>query len=430
MHLPEYVQRILQTLEDAGFAAYLAGGCVRDSLLGLVPHDYDMTTNAAPSAMAELFGVGCDCSAAAFGTVIVEGVEITTFRKEGTYTDARHPETVTFTDSLEEDLARRDFTCNAMAFSPKTGLIDPFGGQEDLQKGILRCVGVPQKRFREDALRILRGLRFLAKFGFTADPLTHAAMLAEADRLSRISPQRCLTELKGMLVAPHVTDVLLTYGDVLAVLIPEISPCIAFSQHSRHHDFTVWEHTARAVGVAPPLLEVRLTMLLHDLAKPCCFTMDARGGHFKGHADIGAKQAERIMRRLCVEESMRLLVEKLIRLHRNAPTTLPDVRRLAGMLTAEEISLFIAVLEADRCSKKQGEPETRAAIDKMEAWLAVVRQQGLCCRLSELAVRGSDLVALGLQGPEIGRTLYMLLDAVIEGRCENDKQQLLGRITM
>lgn len=432
MKIPESIESMMQKLEASGFSAHLVGGCVRDAVLGIPPHDFDIATNARPEQIMTVFGEEhCTAYGRAFGTVGVKHgggfAEITTYRTEADYTDCRHPAKVEFADDIMEDLARRDFTCNAMAYSLKTGLFDPFGGRADMEAGVLRCVGTAEARFHEDALRILRGLRFCARFGFVPDKMTDAAMRAGAFRLELISAERVFTELQGLLLGAHVTRVLLEYPLVLAVRIPEIHPCIAFSQHSRHHDFTVWEHTARAVGSAPAELPVRLAMLMHDLSKPECFTRDARGGHFKGHAEKSAGIADAILLRLRCENRLRQLVVKLIRLHRAIPAKLTDVRRLLGELEYDEFSLFIEVLKADNTSKLRNAEEARAAekIARAQGFAAQCREQQLCCRVQELAVRGGDLAALGLRGEEIGRGLQFLLEAVITGSCLNEKKYSL-----
>lgn len=432
MNIPNSITAMLKQLAVHGFSAYLVGGCVRDAVLGLVPHDFDIATSARPEQIMAVFGEkNCTEYGRAFGTVGVKFAggfaEITTYRTEADYTDCRHPARVEFADEITDDLSRRDFTCNAMAFSLDTGLFDPFGGRADLESGVLRCVGTAQVRFREDALRILRGMRFCARFGLRPEPLTDAAMRAGAFRLSMISAERVFTELQGILMGDHVTEVLLQYPHVLAVRIPEIYPCIAFSQHTRHHEFTVWEHTARAVGCAPKDLTVRLAMLFHDLAKPLCFSMDARGGHFERHAEKSSEIADKILKRLRCENRLRSLVVKLIFLHRNIPQSLMDVRKILGELNYNEFSQFLAVLHADNNSKfVQGcDAQAAAAIARTERFAQRCREEGLCCRVRDLAVKGSDLVALGLQGEQIGQALRFLLDAVIAETCSNDKYYLL-----
>ena len=432
MILPQAVQYCIHTLEAAGYQAYAVGGCVRDSLLGLSPADYDLCTDAKPEETSRVFSSHQLLHhGQKHGTVgvVLDGqvFEITTFRTEGGYGDARHPDWVEFVPNVEEDLARRDFTINAMAYNPKTGYVDPFGGRQDLQNGILRTVGDPEARFREDALRILRGLRFCARFGFVPEQMTDAAMRAGAFRLEMISAERVFTELMGMLMGEHVTEILVQYPRVLAVRMPEILPCIGFCQHTRHHDFNVWGHIARAVGCAPKIPAVRLAMLMHDLGKPATFTRDARGGHFEGHAEKSAEIADKILLRLRCENHLRELVVKLIRLHREIPARLSDVQRLLGELEYVEFSLFLDVLRADNASKfRCGEDERAAAkIAAAQAFAEQCKAEQLCCRVSDLQVRGGDLLALGLHGAQIGEALRFLLDAVIEQNCPNEKYYLL-----
>lgn len=430
MMLPEGIRRMTERLQEQGFAAYLVGGCVRDALMGQEPHDYDIATDALPEEITEIFGEAhCTYYGKAFGTVCVrmddEKAEITTFRTEGAYSDSRHPDVVEFAKDVRDDLSRRDFTCNAIAYDPRSGLLDPFGGTEDLQYGILRAVGVPEDRFREDALRILRGMRFYARFGFEPEPATHQAMHDGRHALARISAERVFTELCGMVTGEHITEVLLTYPDVLGVWIPEILPCVGFDQQSRWHDFTVWEHIARAVGNVPADLTLRMTMLFHDIAKPQCYTHDERGGHFKGHAQKSAEAADAILLRLRCDNRLRRQVTQLIYLHRDIPETMADCRRLLGMLGEEQFWRLTEVLDADRLSKWEGREDSREEIDRMEACLSGHLTEGLCCGLADLAIDGGDLAALGYKGKEIGDMLHELLEAVITERLENTREALL-----
>ena len=430
MYIPSPIRSMLTALHTAGYAGYLVGGCVRDALLGLTPHDYDIATDAVPEEIIRLFGEAhCTCYGKAFGTVGVrlDGgfSEITTFRTEADYRDCRHPGVVAFTKDVREDLSRRDFTCNAIAYDPRTGLLDPFGGAEDLKQGILRCVGVPSARMREDALRILRGMRFCARYGLQPEPLTDAAMRAAAGSLRKISVERIFTELCGMLTGEHITGVLLAYPHVLAVWIPEIAPCIGFSQHSRYHDFPVWEHIARSVGCAERDLTVRMTMLLHDLAKPKVYHQDGRGGHFPAHAPRGAAMADQILKRLRCDNRMRAEVCRLVALHRDIPGSMPAVRRLLGQLGEETFRRLLAVQDADRLSKRRDTPDSRAQIDRAEAMLTECLSQGLCCTLRELAVNGKDVMAAGFSGEQIGSVLHALLDEVTAGTVENERDVLL-----
>lgn len=433
MNIPESIRTMLQMLMDAGFPAHLVGGCVRDGVMGNVPHDYDITTSARPEQIMEIFGKdNCTEYGRAFGTVGVKCAggfaEITTYRTEADYADSRHPSKVDFANHIDEDLCRRDFTCNAMAYSLDGGLYDPFGGREDIENKVLRCVGTPEARFHEDALRIMRGMRFAARYGFTPEPVTAAAMHSWAFRLDKISAERIMSELQGMLMGEHITKILLAFPDVLAVRIPEITPCIAFDQHTRHHDFTVWEHTARAVGNAPKDPVVRMAMLWHDIAKPLCYSVDARGGHFDGHAEKSAEMADAILHRLKSENKFRMLVVELIRLHREIPDTLEKVRRLLGVLDYEEYQKFLCVLTADNTSKFRNNTDPVAAekIEKAKRLAEQCIEQNLCCRLSQLAVKGGDLAALGLRGEAIGEALHKLLEAVVSDTIPNEKEQLLA----
>ena len=430
MTIPDGVRRMMRVLHENGFDAYLVGGCVRDSLMGIPPHDYDITTDATPEEIVGLFGEKyCTWYGKAFGTVCVRKfdaeAEITTFRTEGAYSDGRHPDAVSFAKDVHDDLSRRDFTSNAIAYDPRTGLFDPYHGADDLKKGILRAVGEPQRRFQEDALRILRGMRFYARFGLKPEPQTEAAMHALAGNLRLISVERVFSELCGMLTGAHITEVLRAFPDVLSVWIPEIAPCVGFEQHSRWHDFTVWEHIARTVGNSPVDLTVRMTMLLHDIAKPLCFTLDERGGHFKGHARKSAELADAILDRLRSDKQMRADVTTLVDLHRFTPQKLSDVRRIYGKLGEENFTRYIAVLDADRLSKWDGRAEERTAIDRAEKWRDEILKNHLACTVRDLAVRGNEVAALGFQGREISLALQSALDAVMDGVIPNDHDEIL-----
>ena len=431
MHMPEGVRRMMAILHENGYDAYLVGGCVRDALMGIEPHDYDITTDAVPEQIIALFGEErCTYYGKAFGTVCVrmngEKAEITTYRTEGSYSDSRHPDSVAFSTDVREDLSRRDFTSNAIAYDPRTGLLDPYHGAEDLEAHVLRAVGIPEERFTEDALRILRGLRFYARFGLQPEPATAAAMREQAERLRQISVERVFTEFCGMLRGEHITEVLMSYPDILSVWIPEITPCVGFDQKSRWHDFTVWEHIARAVGNTAPDLTLRMTMLLHDIEKPSCFQEDERGGHFKGHAQKSAETADRILTRLRCDNKLRKQVVQLIDLHRDIPRTMTEDRRLLGQLGEEQFWRLIAVFDADRVSKWVGREDSREYIDQMEACLNGHLTGGLCCGLSDLAVDGSDMGTLGFRGKHVGEALHAALEEVICDRIPNEKEAIVA----
>lgn len=431
LNFPDFIISMLQKLSSHGFQAYLVGGCVRDVVLGMKPHDYDIATNAKPDEIINVFGLeNCSAYGRAFGTVGVyynnNFAEITTYRTETDYTDYRHPNQVYFANDILEDLARRDFTCNAMAWHPETGLLDIYHGKEDLENNILRCVGVPSARFREDALRILRGMRFASRLQLKPEIITHSAMIAGAFRLKYISAERIFSELCNMLMGDNITEILLTYPEILAVWIPEIYPCIAFSQHSKHHDFTVWEHIARAVGNAPKNLTVRMTMLFHDIAKPACYQVDSKGGHFKTHAQKSAVLANNILLRLKSDNYLRKQVCRLIALHRNIPNTLPEVRKLIGNIGYEEFDLFLQVLESDRISKLIHQPESNIKIKKLAELAEICKSQNLCCCIKDLEIDGNDLLKLGFHGKQIKYILNFILDTVISENCLNEKQVLLS----
>ena len=283
--LPERVDEILRRLESAGYEAWCVGGAVRDRLLGRTPGDWDVTTNAPPDKVLQLFAPHAAPTGLQHGTVTVfggNGVEVTTYRRDGTYSDSRHPDRVEFTGSLEEDLSRRDFTVNAIALNRRLELRDPFHGREDLEKQVLRAVGEPERRFREDALRILRGLRFASKLGFAIEPDTGSALRRCAPLLEKIAVERIQVELSGLLCGDGAAAVLLAYPDVLGVFLPEILPCVGFDQHSPYHCYDVWEHTARSAAAVRPTPVLRYTMLLHDLGKPASFLLGEDG---RGHLD-------------------------------------------------------------------------------------------------------------------------------------------------
>ena len=309
MRIPDYVNKIVVRFAAAGRRAYPVGGCVRDTLLGKTPGDWDLTTDAPPQETLALFGDSAYPTGLKHGTVTVvqngHSVEITTMRRDGAYLDKRHPESVMFTNSLTEDLARRDFTVNAMALTPDGGVCDPFGGQADLAARVLRCVGSAEERFEEDALRILRLLRFASVLGFSVASGTAEAAHAKRELLRSVAAERVYAELNKLLCGADAARMLLEFPDVLGVVIPEILPCVGFDQRNPHHCFDVWEHTARSVGAVPPRRELRWTMLFHDLGKPLCLTTDADGtGHFYGHTVISAQLAEGIMERLRFEKSL------------------------------------------------------------------------------------------------------------------------------
>ena len=427
--IPEFVKNLLRTLESAGHQAWCVGGCVRDLRLGRTPVDWDVTTSALPEETMALFGERAVPTGLKHGTVTVrtedQPVEVTTFRKDGAYRDHRRPETVTFTDSLEEDLRRRDFTVNAMALDLRGTFRDPFGGLGDLERGILRCVGEPERRFHEDALRILRGLRFSACLGFVLEEKTASAIREKKELLRDIAPERVWAELSRLLTGQWADEVLRAYPEVVGVFWPDLLPMIGFDQRTRHHCYDVWEHTLHALAAVEPDVVLRCTMLLHDVGKPETFTLDGRGhGHFKGHPARSAAMTENMLRRLRVDNATRETVVRLVEWHdRNIPRTDQGLRRALRDLGEADLRRLLAVKRAD--NQAQAHQDLLGEIDKAEAILDRLLAEGACVSLGQLAVRGGDLAALGLRGPAIGRMLDLLLDRVVDGDVPNEREILL-----
>ncbi len=443
LRLPEPVAWLLAQLAAAGHAAYVVGGCVRDSLLGRTPGDWDVCTSALPDETRAVFaGHKLILTGLKHGTVtvVLQGrpYEITTFRVEGGYTDHRHPDAVRFVPRVEDDLARRDFTVNAMAWSPDTGLVDCFGGRADLAAGVIRCVGQPDARFAEDALRILRAVRFAAQLDFAVDPDTAAAAERLRDTVQNVSAERIFAELDRLLQSPAAGRVLAQYGGILAGAVPEIAPCIGCGQQGRWHCFDVWQHTAAAVGAvgqenAPGALRtLRWTMLLHDMAKPLCRTVGPDGAaHFPGHNQRGARLADSILRRLKAPNALRQEVASLVAVHDGPlPPDDPAALRLLARRGEGWLAKLCAVKRADLDAHAQNEAVAarRAEVDAFEARMHALARTG-CYTLARLKVGGGDALAAGIRpGPAVGDALHALLEAVMDGRLPNDREVLLAAL--
>ena len=431
MFLPENVLTCIRTLESAGFAAYAVGGCVRDSLLGLTPHDYDLCTSALPAETTGLFpGRTLVRSGEKHGTIGVvfdkEVIEITTFRTEGGYQDSRHPDWVLFVPNVEADLSRRDFTVNAMAYSPKAGYIDPFGGQADLEKGVLRAVGDPCQRFSEDALRILRGVRFGVRFGLTPDPDTLSAMNALAPLMDKLARERVFDELCKLLPLLKATD-MATYARIFTQVLPPLAPTLDFDQKNPHHIYDVYTHTAYAVEAAPKSLAVRWAAMLHDCGKPVCFTTDEMGiGHFYGHAQVSAQMADELLLQLKAPTALRERVVFLIEKHMTPLE--PDkkiLRRRMGQHGQEAIADLLALQSADAIGT--GTHNDEAHFEEIAALIAEILQEQACLTLRDLAVNGRDLQESGFApGKEMGMCLNWLLEQVQDEILPNEKNVLLA----
>ena len=431
MFLPPNIQNCIDLLEAAGFPAYAVGGCVRDACLGRPPHDYDLCTGALPAQTEAVFrDFRLVLAGEKHGTVTViteDGpVEITTFRTEGGYRDNRHPDWVKFVPDIEGDLARRDFTVNAMAYSPKRGFADPFGGREDLRNHVLRAVGDPEARFREDSLRILRGVRFAARFGLTPEERTMQAMLSQAGLMENLARERVLEELCKLLLVARAEDIT-RFAPILAAVIPELTPMIGFDQHSPHHAYDLITHTAHVVEGVPPTLSLRWAALLHDTGKVKTFTLDATGrGHFYGHARDSAAIADDILRRLKAPTALREEVVTLI--GRHMTRLQPDrkfLRRQVSKYGFPMVEAQLALQQADMGSKGTVEDDGSAVFAEVRQLLADLKAEDVCLSLKDLAVNGNDLMALGFQGRAIGACLNRLLELVVEERLPNKKETLL-----
>ncbi len=434
--LPEYAEIVIQSLERYGYEAYVVGGCVRDSLLGITPKDWDVCTNATPQEVLRVFRKRPVIKTGLkHGTVTVmvnhEPVEVTTFRVDGEYTDNRHPDEVIFVSRVEEDLSRRDFTINAMAYSPARGLVDAFGGQEDLAAGLIRCVGEPDERFNEDGLRIMRALRFASRFDFGIESETAFSVRRNRHLLENVSVERIFKELKGMLMGKGVLSMLQAFPDVMACIIPELTPSFGFDQRNPHHIHDVWTHTAYAVQAAPADEVLRLTMLLHDIAKPACFTLGENGkGHFYGHPEKGAEMALSILQRLKSDNATLNRVVTLVREHDNQfPTTRAGMRRFIGRLGEDTIQQLFDVKRADMAAQSDHEKEQKnRALCEAALLIDELMDEEHAFTIKDLRINGRALMAMGVPaGPDVGRILRTLLEEVQDEQLENSEEALAAR---
>lgn len=432
--IPAPAAKALTLLEAAGFEAWCVGGCVRDALRGTTPHDWDICTNALPQETLRVFErFRTIPTGIKHGTVTVlingEPIEITTYRCDGDYNDHRRPDSVTFVIDIRGDLERRDFTMNAICLSLRNELFDPFDGAADIERGLIRCVGDPKKRFDEDALRILRAVRFAAKTGFEIDPATKTAAYEMRALLDSVSAERILSELRAMLTQPYAGKTLREHREIIAQVIPEAVPCFGFEQHNIHHCFDVWEHITHAVDAIEPDPVLRMVMLFHDIGKPDCFRLDENGsGHFKKHPFVSAKYADEILSRLKSDNLSRKRVTELALEHDNriAPTK-KSVSRFISKHGYDFFTDYIKVRRADTSAQSDYlRSEKFAELDELERIAAHLKEENSCLTLSQLAVNGSDLMRLGYTGREIGAELSRLLEAVIDEQLPNERDALLA----
>ncbi len=436
IEIPAGAARILKVLEANGYEAYVVGGCVRDSLLGKQPHDWDITTSALPLQVKALFSRTID-TGLKHGTVTIpsgrgEAYEVTTYRIDGEYLDGRHPSEVTFTASLREDLKRRDFTINAMAYNEKDGLQDFFDGISDLETHRIRAVGDPRKRFEEDALRILRAVRFSAQLGYTVEEETLRAMRTLAPTLARISAERIAAELEKILVSPHPDRLRMAYEcGITAVILPEFDRCMETPQNNPHHIYNVGEHTMCALMQARPDRILRTAILLHDVGKPLCRSTDEKGiDHFYGHPEAGAKIAEEILRRLKSDNETRRKTVQLVRCHdREIRLTPAGVRQAIVRIGEDLFPLLLEVKEADMLAQSTfRREEKKAHIARVRELYAEILENKDCLTLRDLAVNGNDLISYGIRpGKEMGRILHEMLEDVLAEPSHNDREYLLQK---
>lgn len=438
INMPENANRIIHTLQDSGYEAYIVGGCVRDAILGREPDDWDITTSARPEEVKALFRRTID-TGIAHGTVTVmfgkEGYEVTTYRVDGKYEDHRRPASVTFTASLIEDMKRRDFTINAMAYNELEGLVDHFGGVEDLKTRVIRCVGNPKERFDEDALRILRAVRFAAQLDFQIDENTREAIRNQAVFLRDISAERIHVELTKLLVSKHPEYLRAAYElGVTAVVLPEFDRMMETQQNNKHHMYAVGEHTLYVVKEVPPTETLRWAALLHDVAKPVTKTTDEKGDHFYGHNEVGAKMAKKILLRLKFDNATIARVQKLVLWHDYGMGEKPSLRSFRKALSKMGADLFadyMYIKRADILAQSAYMREQKLAnLEQLKQYYQQILEQQQCLSLKDLEVTGKDLIGQGMKpGKEIGDMLNYLLECVLENPEQNQKDTLLKLVS-
>ena len=434
--IPEKVRKVISALRECGHEAYMVGGCVRDSLLGKEPGDYDVTTSATPDEMKRsLAGFKIIETGLKHGTLAVisdgEPIEVTTYRLDGEYTDHRRPETVILTKELSEDLKRRDFTVNAMAFSEKDGLIDLFEGKKDLEAGLIRCVGDPEKKFEEDALRILRALRFSATLGFEIEKNTEDAIHKLYHLLEFVSKERICAEVKKLICGKSdaVFNVLTKFSDVICFIIPEMKDAVGLDQKNKWHIYDVYTHIAKVVEYTPPILNVRLAALFHDIAKPAKMFLDENGvGHFWGHPEESAVISESVMKRLTFDNNTVKRVCRLIEIHDVRPEA--NKRALRKYLSKYNDVDPDEIMMIRRADLKAQNPEFHSLFDYLDDCERIIREiknDNLAIKISDLNINGNDITSLGAKGETVGKILSKLLSDVVEEKIENDKPALFTR---
>lgn len=435
--IPDGARHILQTLNSAGHEAYLVGGCVRDLLRGVEPHDWDICTSALPEETERCFADRRVIETGLkHGTVTVlvgsEPYEITTYRTEGPYSDSRRPDYVRFVPNLEQDLARRDFTMNAIAMDLQGNLRDPYGGADDIKAGLIRCVGEPDQRFQEDGLRVMRALRFAAVFGYNTEKHTAQAIHENRAMLDRVAAERINAELCKLLVGQNAGGVLRQYPDVFCQFWPELGPLVTLEQNNPWHCWGGWEHTIQALEAAPVDVTLRLAMLLHDIGKPACKSTDEKGiDHFCGHPTVSARLADEMLRTLKFDNKTRERVVLLVERHdAQLPPRSQVIRRWLNRLGPEAFFQLLEVKRADHMGQAPEKVKDRLTeLDEIKAKAEQILAERQCLTLKDLAVNGRDVIAAGVTpGPEVGRVLEGLLEQVLSGKTPNSQSILLELI--
>ncbi|MBQ8546064.1 MAG: HD domain-containing protein [Clostridia bacterium] len=432
LELSDGAKKALELLHKHGHEAYIVGGSVRDMLMGIEANDFDITTSATPDEMKLAFaGYTVIETGIKHGTLTFlykkEPIEVTTYRIDGDYKDNRHPESVEFTKNLNNDLSRRDFTMNALVYNEREGIVDLFGGQNDINNKVIKAIGDPEIRFREDALRILRGVRFASALGFEIEEKTKDAMVKCAHLLHNVSAERINVEISKLLLGKNVKKVLLDHYEIIGEILPEIKEMHGFSQNSKYHVYDILEHTAVAIENIPPVLHLRLTMLLHDTGKIRTYTEDENGnGHFYGHNRVSAKIAERFLNQYRYDNDTKEKVLKLVEIH-DAPIDFDKVFIKKRMNRIGK-DLFFDLLKVKRADNLAQNPEYLwiTKLNEMEKMANEIAEEN-CFTLQSLDISGNDLIALGLKGKEIGDTLNELLNEVIEEKLLNEKEALIKK---
>lgn len=438
IRLPRKVEDIIEKIQAAGFEAYAVGGCVRDSVLGREPDDWDITTSAKPEEVKKLFDRTID-TGIQHGTVTVifgrEGFEVTTYRIDGKYEDSRHPKDVTFTANLKEDLRRRDFTINAMAYNNKDGLIDLYEGMQDIERGLIRCVGNAKERFTEDALRMMRAVRFSAQLGYTIEENTKAAIRELAPTIRKISAERIQVELVKLMISDHPDYIRTAYETgITAQIFPEFDICMQTEQNNPHHCYSVGEHILHTLSYVEADKVLRLGMLFHDIGKPGTLSVDEQGiTHNHGHAAIGEEMTARIMKRLKFDNDTIEKVRKIVRYHdRKIENNKKSVRRAVNYIGEDIFPLLFSVKYADIMAQSDYQREEKLQdLNKLKVIYEDIIAKKDCLSLKDLAVTGSDLIAAGMKpGREIGQTLHKLLEVVLDEPECNRKEYLLSLLPL